>query len=146
MDKNMFDYMRYHGKVLAFESRQLRTDTKKFQRKAQKAENLRVKLNDEMGDGEASPKDNILSVRYHTHLARAISAQKDRVEIRREARLMNLVVGFVRGKEYTTVENSVREGNEVDPLELRDELNRWGVNPPKSVVINWLSTDATTDA
>lgn len=52
-------------------------------------------------------------------------AQSYRETIRKEARYLHLARTFISGWTYNSVEQSVREGNEVDPVRLSQVCNFW---------------------
>ncbi len=46
--------------------------------------------------------------------------------LREESRYANLAIAFLRGRKYRDVEQSTREGREVNPERLIDKLKRFG--------------------
>jgi len=62
-----------------------------------------------------------------------------RMSLRIEQRYLHLARAFVKDRDYKSVENQVREGNEVDTHLLTKTLNSWGYFPDKIWVHTWLT-------
>jgi hypothetical protein len=75
---------------------------------------------------------------YPVWRVRIAELDKERGALRTVIRYSHLASALVRGRPYLTVENSVREGNEVCPQELLSYLNNWGFFPDINHVKNWL--------
>ena len=76
---------------------------------------------------------------YPTWQERREGYYQQRLALRSVSRYLGLVNALVKGRDYRSVENQVREGNEVEVDLLLEELNAWGFTPPKAHVKEWLT-------
>ena len=69
---------------------------------------------------------------------RARSAQSLAADVRSEARHLQLAYGFIRGRDYETIENSVREGNDPNPVLMHYILQEVGEYYTVTELEDWL--------
>ena len=75
---------------------------------------------------------------YPTWAERRQQLYSSRMSIRKELRTLHLVRAFVSGRVYRSVENQVREGNEVKVEDMMVTLREFGYFPCPTAVAMWL--------
>lgn len=124
----MYD-LKLETMVNSSEARILRAQQRRYERRSNKFIQRHTNSNDQ-------------SLRINYDLQQVAYLQRERALLRREQRYLLLVRAMVSGKAYRTVEQSTREGNEVNARELRLAAAYWGYDFNQHVVTNWLTARA----
>ncbi len=113
---NAYQCAKHMSKLNAFDAQELRRYEKKCVKKAKKQERTNF------------PKWDL----------RRRDAYGERLLLRKEQRLLFLARGYMVNKNYLDIENSVREGNEVNARDLQHEVNSWDIPATQADIEDWL--------
>lgn len=75
---------------------------------------------------------------YPLHAIRRENAYQERMSLRKYNRATHLARAFLKGTPYKTVEQSVRDNNQPDPVEVFDKLYMAGSDAGLGFVKEWL--------